>query len=93
MVEVNDPELTPANPTPARRVRSHYNLRWRKMVSAGTPVRRPSAITRPVAQGVVHRPPDISFHRPDFGVQWYTLLNSFAHPGSPESGFFDPITI
>jgi hypothetical protein len=28
----------------------------------------------------------------DFGVQWYTLLNSFALPGRPESGFFDPLT-
>jgi hypothetical protein len=32
------------------------------------------------------------FWSADFGVQWYTLLNSFALPGRPESGFFDPIT-
>ena len=32
------------------------------------------------------------FWTADFGVQWYTLLNSFALPGRPESGFFDPLT-
>jgi hypothetical protein len=32
------------------------------------------------------------FWSADFGVQWYTLLNSFAFPGRPESGFFDPLT-
>lgn len=32
------------------------------------------------------------FWSADFGVQWYTLLNSFALLGRPESGFFDPIT-
>ena len=32
------------------------------------------------------------FWSPDFGVQWFMLLNSFALPGRPESGFFDPLT-
>ena len=32
------------------------------------------------------------FWTADFGVQWYTLHNSFALPGRPESGFFDPLT-
>jgi hypothetical protein len=32
------------------------------------------------------------FWTADFGVQWYTILNSFAMPGRPESGFFDPIS-
>ena len=32
------------------------------------------------------------FWTADFGVQWYMLLNSFALPGRPESGFFDPFT-
>jgi len=32
------------------------------------------------------------FWTADLGVQWYTLLNSFALPGRPESGFFDPLT-
>ncbi len=32
------------------------------------------------------------FWSADFGVQWFMLLNSFALPGRPESGFFDPLT-
>ena len=28
----------------------------------------------------------------DFGVFWFTVLNSIALPGRPESGFFDPLS-
>jgi hypothetical protein len=28
-----------------------------------------------------------------FGVEWITLLNSFAFPGRPECGFFDPTSV
>lgn len=28
----------------------------------------------------------------DFGVFWFPVLNSFALPGRPESGFFDPVS-
>jgi hypothetical protein len=32
------------------------------------------------------------FWTPNFGVEWFSLLNSIALPGRPESAFFDPIS-
>lgn len=28
----------------------------------------------------------------DFGITWFPVLNSFAVPGRPESGLFDPLS-